>query len=125
MTPSRSPCPSRLTAPAGPGPSRPFARTWPGLTTALSFGASFGLASLAWRYLLGFKGTEAQLPLYIFIFLVVLPSVLVAEVGVAVVIGVLVDTLVVRTVLVDALEAPSPRGACAALPSAAPVTERW
>ncbi|MGH3231256.1 MAG: MMPL family transporter, partial [Streptosporangiaceae bacterium] len=125
------------------------------LTTALSFGASFGLASLAWRYPLGFKGTEAQLPLYIFIFLValgvdyniflsarireesrqlgirdgtqrglavtggvitaaglvmaatftilaVLPSVLVAEVGIAVVIGVLVDTLLVRTVLVPA-----------------------
>jgi RND superfamily putative drug exporter len=125
------------------------------LTTALSFGASFGLASLTWRYALGFKGTEAQLPLYIFIFLValgvdyniflsarireesrqlgirdgttrglsvtggvitaaglvmagtfvvlaVLPSVLVAEVGIAVVIGVLVDTLLVRTVLVPA-----------------------
>jgi RND superfamily putative drug exporter len=125
------------------------------LTTALSFAASFGLASLAWRYLLHFKGTEAQLPLYIFIFLValgvdyniflsarireesrqlgikegttrglavtggvitaaglvmaatflvlaVLPSVLVAEVGIAVVIGVLVDTLLVRTVLVPA-----------------------
>ncbi len=125
------------------------------LTTALSFGASFGLASLAWRYPLGFKGIEAQLPLYIFIFLValgvdyniflsarireesrplgirdgtqrglavtggvitaaglvmaatftilsVLPSVQVAEVGIAVVIGVLVDTLLVRTVLVPA-----------------------
>jgi putative drug exporter of the RND superfamily len=125
------------------------------LTTALSFGASFGLASLAWRYALGFQGTEAQLPLYIFIFLValgvdyniflsarireesrslglrdgttrglsvtggvitaaglvmagtfvvlaVLPSVLVAEVGFAVVIGVMVDTLLVRTVLVPA-----------------------
>jgi putative drug exporter of the RND superfamily len=161
------------------------------LTTALSFGASFGLASLAWRYLLGFKGTEAQLPLYIFIFLValgvdyniflsarireesrqlgirdgtqrglavtggvitaaglvmaatftilaVLPSVLVAEVGVAVVIGVLVDTLLVRTVLVPASfiligdrvwwpsgnprphAAPSP-----AAPTAAETTERW
>jgi putative drug exporter of the RND superfamily len=125
------------------------------LTTALSFGASFGLASLAWRYPLGFKGIEAQLPLYIFIFLValgvdyniflsarireesrqlgirdgtqrglavtggvitaaglvmagtftilsVLPSVEVAEVGIAVVIGVLVDTLLVRTILVPA-----------------------
>jgi putative drug exporter of the RND superfamily len=41
------------------------------VTTALSFGASFGLASLAWRGL-GFTGTEAQLPLYIFIFLVAL-----------------------------------------------------
>jgi putative drug exporter of the RND superfamily len=124
------------------------------VTTALSFGASFGLASLAWHGL-GFKGTEAQLPLYIFIFLValgvdyniflsarireesrrdgirdgtlrglavtggvitaaglvmagtflvlaVLPSVLVAEVGTAVVIGLLVDTLLVRTILVPA-----------------------
>jgi putative drug exporter of the RND superfamily len=124
------------------------------VTTALSFGASFGLASLAWRGL-GFQGTEAQLPLYIFIFLVALgvdyniflsarireesrrdgirdgtlrglgvtggvitaaglvmagtflvlavqPSVLVAEVGTAVVIGLLVDTLLVRTVLVPA-----------------------
>jgi len=123
-------------------------------TTALSFGASFGLASLAWRGL-GFKGTEAQLPLYIFIFLVALgvdyniflsarireesrrygirdgtlrglavtggvitaaglvmagtflvlavqPSVLVAEVGIAVVIGLLLDTLLVRTILVPA-----------------------
>jgi putative drug exporter of the RND superfamily len=123
-------------------------------STALSFGASFGLASLAWRGL-GFKGTEAQLPLYIFIFLVALgvdyniflsarireesrrdgirdgtlrglavtggvitaaglvmagtfgvlavqPSVLVAEVGIAVVIGLLVDTLLVRTILVPA-----------------------
>jgi RND superfamily putative drug exporter len=124
------------------------------VTTALSFGASFGLASLAWRAL-GFEGTEAQLPLYIFIFLVALgvdyniflsarvreesrrdgirdgtlrglavtggvitaaglvmagtflvlavqPSVLVAEVGIAVVIGLLVDTLLVRTILVPA-----------------------
>jgi putative drug exporter of the RND superfamily len=124
------------------------------VTTALSFCASFGLASLVWHGL-GFKGTEAQLPLYIFIFLValgvdyniflsarireesrrsgirdgtlrglgvtggvitaaglvmagtflvlaVLPSVLVAEVGIAVVIGLLVDTLLVRTILVPA-----------------------
>jgi len=124
------------------------------VTTALSFGASLGLASLTWRGL-GFQGTEAQLPLYIFIFLVALgvdyniflsarireesrrdgirdgtlrglavtggvitaaglvmagtflvlavqPSVLVAEVGIAVVIGLLVDTLLVRTILVPA-----------------------
>jgi RND superfamily putative drug exporter len=37
-----------------------------------------------------------------FVVLAVLPSVLVAEVGIAVVIGVLVDTLLVRTVLVPA-----------------------
>ena len=41
-------------------------------TTALSFAAAFGLASLLWRYALGYSGIEAQLPLYIFIFLVAL-----------------------------------------------------
>jgi RND superfamily putative drug exporter len=39
-------------------------------TTALSFGASLGLANLLWRYGLGYPGIEAQLPLYIFVFLV-------------------------------------------------------
>jgi RND superfamily putative drug exporter len=124
-------------------------------TTALSFAAAFGLASLLWRYALGYSGIEAQLPLYIFIFLValgvdyniflaarireetrqagtrqgtlrglsvtggvitaaglimagtftalsLLPYVPVAEVGTAIVIGVLLDTLLVRTVLVPA-----------------------
>jgi putative drug exporter of the RND superfamily len=123
-------------------------------TTALSFGASFGLASLLFRGL-GYPGIEAQIPLYIFIFLVALgvdysiflsarireesrhlglrqgtlrglavtggvvtaagiilgatfadlarlPSVPVAEVGIAVALGVLLDTLLVRTVLVPA-----------------------
>jgi RND superfamily putative drug exporter len=110
--------------------------------TALSFGASFGLSSLLWRYGLGYSGVEAQLPLYIFVFLValgvdavlglrggvlrglgvtggvitaaglimagcfgaliLLPSVQVAEVASAIVIGVLLDTLLVRTVLVPA-----------------------
>ena len=123
--------------------------------TALSFGASFGLASLLWRYGLGYQGINAQIPLYIFVFLVslgvdyniflsarireeaavaglrpgvrrglgltggvitaaglimagcfgaitLIPTVAVAEVGSAVVIGVLVDTLLVRTVLVPA-----------------------
>jgi RND superfamily putative drug exporter len=32
-------------------------------TTALSFAASFGLASLLWRYGLGYNGVTAQLPL--------------------------------------------------------------
>ena len=41
-------------------------------TTALSFGASFGLANLLWRYGLGYPGIEAQLPLYVFVFLVAL-----------------------------------------------------
>ena len=125
-------------------------------TTALSFAAAFGLSSLLWRYAFGFHGIEAQLPLYIFIFLVALgvdyniflsarireeagqmgtrkgvlhglavtggvitaagivmaatfaalaqlPSVPVAQVGIAVAVGVLVDTLLVRTVLVPAL----------------------
>jgi RND superfamily putative drug exporter len=123
--------------------------------TALSFGASFGLASLLWRYGLGYQGINAQIPLYIFVFLVslgvdyniflsarireeaavaglrpgvrrglgltggvitaaglimagcfgaitLIPTVAVAEVGSAVVVGVLVDTLLVRTVLVPA-----------------------
>ncbi len=123
--------------------------------TALSFGASFGLASLLWRYGLGYQGVEAQLPLFIFVFLValgvdyniflsarireeagllglregvlrglgvtggvitaaglimagcfaaltLLPTVQVTEVASAIVIGVLVDTLLVRTVLVPA-----------------------
>jgi RND superfamily putative drug exporter len=124
-------------------------------TTALSFAASFGLATLLWRYAFGYDGIEAQLPMYIFIFLVALgvdyniflaarireessglgirqgtlrglgvtggvitaagvvmaatfsaltliPAVAVAEVGVAVAVGVLLDTVLVRTVLVPA-----------------------
>ncbi len=124
-------------------------------TTALSFAASFGLASLLWRYVFGFNGIQAELPMYIFIFLVALgvdyniflaarireesgslgigegtlrglgvtggvitaagivmaatfsaltliPAVAVAEVGVAVAVGVLLDTVLVRTVLVPA-----------------------
>ena len=124
-------------------------------TTALSFAAAFGLASVIWRYGFGYPDVEAQLPLYIFIFLVALgvdyniflsarireeartlgtrqgtlrglgvtggvitaagvvmagtfaaltqlPSVPVAQVGIAVAVGVLLDTLLVRTVLVPA-----------------------
>jgi putative drug exporter of the RND superfamily len=124
-------------------------------TTALSFGASFGLSDLLWRYGLGYSGIESQVPLYIFIFLVALgvdyniflaarireearhvgtrpgtlrglsvtggvitaagvvlaatfaalilePTVYLTEVGTAVAIGVLLDTLLVRTVLVPA-----------------------
>jgi RND superfamily putative drug exporter len=124
-------------------------------TTALSFGASFGLSDLLWRYGLGYSGIESQVPLYIFIFLVALgvdyniflaarireearqlgtrpgtlrglsvtggvitaagvvlaatfaalilePTVYLTEVGTAVAIGVLIDTLLVRTVLVPA-----------------------
>jgi putative drug exporter of the RND superfamily len=124
------------------------------VTSALSFAAAFGLSSLAWRGL-GFSGVEAQIPLYVFIFLVALgvdynifltarireesrqagirsgtrrglavtggvitaaglvmagtfgdlariPYVPVTEVGTAVAIGVLLDTLLVRTVLVPA-----------------------
>ena len=125
-------------------------------TTALSFGASFGLANLLWRYGLGYPGIEAQLPLYVFVFLVALgvdyniflaarvreeareagtrpatirglavtggvitaagvilagtfaalaqrPLVDLTEVGTAIAIGVLLDTLLVRTVLVPAV----------------------
>jgi putative drug exporter of the RND superfamily len=123
--------------------------------TALSFGASLGLSSLLWRYGLGYKGVEAPLPLFIFVFLVALgvdyniflssrireetrvlglrkgvlrglgvtggvitaaglimagcfgaltlfPPVAVTEVASAIVVGVLLDTLLVRTVLVPA-----------------------
>jgi RND superfamily putative drug exporter len=124
-------------------------------TTALSFAASFGLSSLLWRYAFGYPGIEAQLPMYIFIFLVALgidyniflaariredsrhlgirhgtqhalgvtggvitaaglvmaatfatlsrlAYLSVAEVGIAVALGVLLDTLLVRTILVPA-----------------------
>jgi putative drug exporter of the RND superfamily len=124
------------------------------LTTALSFGASFGLSSLLWRGL-GYAGVQSVIPIYIFIFLVALgvdyniflsarireeslkdglrdgtlrgvavtggvitaagvvlagtfaaltqiPQVDITEVGTAVALGVLLDTLVVRTVLVPA-----------------------
>jgi RND superfamily putative drug exporter len=123
-------------------------------TTALSFAASFGLSILVWHGL-GYSGIQAQLPLYIFVFLVALgvdyniflaarireesrtlgtrqgtlhglavtggvitaagivlaatfaalaqlPSVPITQVGIAVALGVLLDTLLVRTVLVPA-----------------------
>ena len=122
---------------------------------ALSFGASLGLSTLLWRYGLGYKGVEAPLPLYIFVFLaalgvdyniflsarireesrqlglrrgtlralgvtggvitaaglimaaclgdlIALPAVSTAQVAMAIAIGVLLDTLLVRTVLVPA-----------------------
>jgi putative drug exporter of the RND superfamily len=125
------------------------------ITSALSFAASFGLANLLWRHALGYEGIQAQLPLYIFIFLVALgvdyniflsarireesrefgiqkgtlrglaltggvitaagivlaatfaaliqqPPVNNTEVGTAVALGVLIDTFLVRTVLVPA-----------------------
>ena len=124
------------------------------LTTALSFAASFGLASLLWHGL-GYPGVQSVIPVYMFIFLVALgvdyniflaarireesrrlglragtlrglgvtggvitaaglvlagtfaaltqiPQVSIAEVGTAVALGVLLDTLIVRTVLVPA-----------------------
>ena len=124
-------------------------------TTALSFGASFGLSNLLWHDVLGYAGIKAQLPLYVFVFLVALgvdyniflsarireeardigtrrgtlrglsvtggvitaaglvlagtfaalaqrPVVDLTEVGTAIAIGVLLDTLLVRTVLVPA-----------------------
>lgn len=124
-------------------------------TTALSFAASFGLSNLLWRDIFGFAGIKADLPLYIFVFLVALgvdyniflvarireearrtgtrhatlrglavtggvitaagiilagtfaalaqqPVVDLTEVGTAIAIGVLLDTLLVRTVLVPA-----------------------
>ena len=125
-------------------------------TVVLSFAASLGLSALIFHYLLGFKGADASLPLYVFVFLVALgidyniflmtrvreetpqhgtrkasliallatggvitsagavlaatflvlatmPFVSFAEVGIAVALGVLLDTLVVRSVLVTAL----------------------
>lgn len=126
------------------------------VATALSFGASFGLAAIIWRYGFGYPGVNPQIPLYTFVFLAALgvdysvflsarireesrrdgtrqgtlrglsmtggvitaaglilaatftalaelPSVSVTEVGTAIAIGVLVDTLLVRTVLIPAV----------------------
>ena len=125
-------------------------------TVVLSFGASLGLSALAFRYVFGFAGADASLPLFVFVFLVALgidyniflmtrvreetatqgtrkgsltalsttggvitsaglvlaatfavlgtmPLVGFAEVGVAVALGVLLDTMIVRSVLVTAL----------------------
>ncbi len=125
-------------------------------TVVLSFGAALGLSSLIFHYVLGFPGTDAGLPLFIFVFLVALgidyniflmtrvreetavhgtrrgslialsatggvitsaglvlaatfavlttmPLVAFVEIGVAVALGVILDTMVVRSVLVTAL----------------------
>jgi putative drug exporter of the RND superfamily len=99
------------------------------LTTALSFAASFGLSSLLWRHGVGYPGVESVIPIYIFIFLVALGvdyniflSARIREesrrlglhdgtlrgvavtggVITAVALGVLLDTLLVRTILVPA-----------------------
>lgn len=126
------------------------------LTVVLSFAASLGLSALIFHYVLGFKGTDASLPLYIFVFLVALgidyniflmtrvreetpqhgtrkaslvalaatggvitsagavlaatflvlatmPLVSFVEIGIAVALGIILDTMVVRSVLVTAL----------------------
>jgi RND superfamily putative drug exporter len=125
-------------------------------TVVLSFGASLGVSALLFRYVFGFAGADASLPLFVFVFLVALgidyniflmsrvreetpahgtrgasrialaatggvitsagivlaatflvlatmPLVAFAEIGMAVALGVLLDTLVVRSVLVTAL----------------------
>jgi putative drug exporter of the RND superfamily len=125
-------------------------------TVVLSFGASLGVSSLLFRYVFGFAGADASLPLFVFVFLVALgidyniflmtrvreetpahgtrrasrialgatggvitsagmvlaatflvlatmPLVAFAEIGIAVALGVLLDTMVVRSVLVTAL----------------------
>ncbi len=125
-------------------------------TVVLSFGASLGLSTLLFHYVLGFEGADASMPLFVFVFLVALgidyniflmtrvreetsehgtrraslialaatggvitsaglvlaatflvlttmPLVAFVEIGVAVAIGVLLDTMVVRSVLVTAL----------------------
>ena len=75
-----------------------FAGRWQccGCLASWRFGASFGLASLLWRY--GFAA--GVILAATFAALAQLPSVSVTEVGTAIAIGVLVDTLLVRTVLV-------------------------
>lgn len=125
-------------------------------TVVLSFGAALGISALFFRHVFGFAGTDASLPLFVFVFLVALgidyniflmtrvreeaqrlghrrgslvglaatggvitsaglvlagtfavlftlPVVTFAEIGFAVAFGVLLDTLVVRSVLVTAL----------------------
>ncbi|HQR28026.1 MAG TPA: MMPL family transporter [Nocardioides sp.] len=125
-------------------------------TVVLSFAAALGLSALLFTYVFGFAGTDASIPLFVFVFLVALgidyniflmtrvreetqtrgtrqgslvalaatggvitsagivlastflvlstmPLVAFVEVGVAVALGVLLDTLVVRSVLVTAL----------------------
>lgn len=125
-------------------------------TVVLSFGAALGVSALVFRYVFDFAGTDAAMPLYVFVFLVALgidyniflmtrvreeafrhgtrrgalvglaatgavitsagavlagtfltlgtlPVVVFAEIGFAVAFGVLLDTIVVRSVLVTAL----------------------
>jgi RND superfamily putative drug exporter len=125
-------------------------------TVILSFGAALGLSSLLFRYVFGFAGADASIPLFVFVFLVALgidyniflmtrvreetqvrgtregslvalsatggvitsagvvlaatflvlttmPLVAFVEIGVAVALGVLLDTMIVRSVLVTAL----------------------
>jgi RND superfamily putative drug exporter len=125
-------------------------------TVVLSFGAALGLSSLLFKYVFGFAGADASLPLFVFVFLVALgidyniflmtrvreetqtrgtrPASLVAlsatggvitsaglvlaatflvlgtlplvafvEIGVTVALGVVLDTMIVRSVLVTAL----------------------
>ena len=125
-------------------------------TVVLSFGAALGLSALLFKYVFGFAGTDASLPLFVFVFLVALgidyniflmtrvreetqtrgtrqgalvalaatggvitsaglvlastflvlgtmPLVGFVEIGVAVALGVILDTMIVRSVLVTAL----------------------
>ncbi|MPZ95467.1 MAG: MMPL family transporter [Propionibacteriales bacterium] len=125
-------------------------------TVVLSFGAALGISALFFKYVFGFAGADAALPLFVFVFLVALgidyniflmtrvheeakqvgirrgaliglaatggvitsaglvlagtfsvlatlPMVAFAEIGFAVALGVLLDTIIVRSVLVTAL----------------------
>ncbi len=67
----------------------------------LSFGAALGLSALAYRHLFGFAGADTSVPLFVFVFLVALVEF--TEIGFAVALGVLLDTIVVRSVLVTSL----------------------
>ncbi|MGH3508652.1 MAG: MMPL family transporter [Nocardioidaceae bacterium] len=125
-------------------------------TVVLSFGAALGISAFLFKYVFGFAGADASLPLFVFVFLVALgidyniflmtrvheetkkvgmrrgaltglsatggvitsaglvlagtfavlgtlPVVVFAEIGIAVALGVLLDTIVVRAILVTAL----------------------
>ncbi|WP_412519337.1 MMPL family transporter [Actinomadura madurae] len=75
-------------------------------TVALNFAATLGVSALVFEHLFGFTGTDASVPLYGFVFLValgVIPLAFLVQIAFIVSFGVLLDTLVVRSLLVPAL----------------------